>query len=88
MVEQLCLFDIVDFHDEILVGDYIKVILPDVTICSETHYYLLHYFPCLINKIGQVRTVINGGYEISIQNQIITLANCAVQYVIKEETYD
>ncbi len=82
MVEQLCLFDIENLHDEIQVGDSVKIILPAASACSETHYYLKYYYPHVINKVGQVMNVVNGGFEIAINGELITLAPSACKGVL------
>ncbi|MBG9479383.1 hypothetical protein [Lysinibacillus sphaericus] len=79
MSEQLCLFDIRNLHNEIKIGDPVKIILPAASVCSETHYYLKYYYPQVINKIGQVINVITGGFEVNVQGFLITLAPCAIQ---------
>lgn len=79
MVEQLCLFDIENLHDEIQIGDLVKIVLPAASICSETHYYLKYYYPHVINKVGQVTNVITGGFEVTVNGFLITLAQCAIQ---------
>jgi|GEM_PF-3712988 len=78
MVEQLCLFDIENLHDEIQIGNLVKIVLPAASICSETHYYLKYYFPHVINKVGQVTNVVNGGYEVAVEDQLIIIAPCAI----------
>lgn len=83
MVEQLCLFDIRNLHDEIQIGDPVKIILPAASICSETHYYLKYYYPHVINKVGQVTKVITGGFEVTVNGFLITLAQCAIQRINK-----
>lgn len=79
MVEQLCLFDISDIHDEIQIGDPVKIILPATSVCSETHYYLKYYYPHIINKVGQVVNIVNSSFEVTIHGFLITLAPCAIQ---------
>lgn len=78
MVEQLSLFDIENLHDEIQVGDSVKIILPAASACSETHYYLKYYYPHVINKVGQVINVVNGGCEVAVEDQLIIIAPCAI----------
>lgn len=79
MVEQLCLFDIENLHDEIQIGDLVKIVLPAASICSETHYYLKYYYPHFINKVGQVTNVVHGGFQVAINEELIILAPCAIQ---------
>lgn len=79
MVEQLCLFDIKNLHEEIQIEDQVKIVLPAVSICSETHYYLKYYYPHVINKVGQVTNVVDGGFEVAIDDELIILAPCAIK---------
>ena len=77
-IGQMNIFEFLD-PSTIDTGDKVKIVLPDPVVHSDIYYFLLYYYPQIINKQGKVIDKKNKSYLISVEGICIWLSEVELE---------
>lgn len=72
-IGQMNIFEFLE-PSTIEIEDNVKIVLPDPVAHSDIYYFLLYYYPQIINKQGKVVDKKNKSYLISVEGICIWLS--------------